>query len=47
MLSQLRIIAMTGYGQDADRERGRHAGFDAHLVKPVSAEQIRATIEQP
>jgi signal transduction histidine kinase len=33
--AQLRLIAVTGYGQDADRERSRAAGFDEHLVKPV------------
>jgi PAS domain S-box-containing protein len=31
----LRIIAITGWGQDADRQRSREAGVDVHLVKPV------------
>ncbi len=31
----LRIVAITGWGQDADRERSREAGVDVHLVKPV------------
>ena len=31
----MRIIAQTGWGQEADRLRSRHAGFDDHLVKPV------------
>ena len=30
-----RIIAITGWGQDADRTRTKEAGFDVHLVKPV------------
>jgi signal transduction histidine kinase/ActR/RegA family two-component response regulator len=30
-----RLIALTGYGQSADRQRGREAGFDEHLLKPV------------
>ena len=30
------IIALTGWGQDGDRERSREAGCDGHLVKPVS-----------
>jgi len=34
------VIAVTGWGQDADRERAREAGFDAHLVKPVSADLL-------
>jgi CheY-like chemotaxis protein len=36
-----RLIAVTGYGQAEDRRRSQDAGFDAHLVKPVTAEQIR------
>jgi PAS domain S-box-containing protein len=34
-LAGLRLVAVTGYGQAADRERVRAAGFDEHLVKPV------------
>src|SRR5262249_6770384 len=30
------LIAVTGYGQADDRQRSTQAGFDAHLVKPVS-----------
>jgi PAS domain S-box-containing protein len=32
----IRIVALTGWGQDADRERSRQAGCNGHLVKPVS-----------
>lgn len=35
-----RLVAVTGWGQASDRERTRHAGFDAHLVKPVAPEEI-------
>jgi signal transduction histidine kinase/CheY-like chemotaxis protein len=38
------LVAVTGYGQDADRERTRAAGFDEHLVKPVTMRQIRAVL---
>jgi signal transduction histidine kinase/ActR/RegA family two-component response regulator len=38
------LVAVTGYGQDADRERTREAGFDEHLVKPVTMKQIRAVL---
>jgi CheY-like chemotaxis protein len=31
----IRIVALTGWGQDRDRQNTREAGFDAHLVKPV------------
>jgi CheY-like chemotaxis protein len=29
------IVALTGWGQDEDRQRSLDAGFDTHLVKPV------------
>jgi PAS domain S-box-containing protein len=32
----VRIIALTGWGQDGDRDRSREAGCDGHLVKPVN-----------
>src|SRR4028119_138578 len=34
----LLLIALTGYGKDDDRSRGRDAGFDHHLVKPAEPE---------
>jgi len=37
---QIIIIALTGWGQDADRERSREARCDAHLVKPVSLSDL-------
>lgn len=40
------IIAITGLGQDEDRRRTREAGFDEHLVKPVSAERLRDVLER-
>jgi PAS domain S-box-containing protein len=36
----LHLVAITGYGQEADAERARSAGFDLHLVKPVDLEQV-------
>jgi PAS domain S-box-containing protein len=32
---EVRLVAVTGYGTEADRERTRAAGFDVHLAKPV------------
>jgi CheY-like chemotaxis protein len=40
-LPGLLIIAVTGYGQESDRQRAREAGFDQHLVKPVDLEILR------
>ena len=34
------LIALTGWGQQQDRQRTTEAGFDAHLVKPVSESQL-------
>jgi CheY-like chemotaxis protein len=33
--SNIVVIALTGWGQDEDRQKSSDAGFDAHLVKPV------------
>jgi PAS domain S-box-containing protein len=34
------IVALTGWGQDCDREQSREAGCNDHLVKPVALEQL-------
>jgi len=34
-LKEMRLIAITGYGQESDLQRSREAGFDEHMVKPV------------
>jgi CheY-like chemotaxis protein len=36
------LVALTGWGQESDRQESREAGFDRHLVKPVNPEEIRA-----
>jgi signal transduction histidine kinase/ActR/RegA family two-component response regulator len=41
---ELKLVAVTGYGQRADRERSRDAGFDEHLVKPVSVEDLMLVV---
>jgi PAS domain S-box-containing protein len=38
------VVAVTGWGQEADRRRTREAGFDRHLVKPVEPESLRALL---
>jgi len=40
-LGDIRVVALTGFGQQEDRRRSRDAGFDDHLVKPVSSEDLR------
>ena len=36
------LVAITGYGQAADRQRARSAGFTEHLVKPLDYHGARA-----
>ncbi|MDC0673009.1 hybrid sensor histidine kinase/response regulator, partial [Nannocystis radixulma] len=41
------IIALTGWGQDADRQRSREAGCDSHLVKPVNLQDLEQALDVP
>ncbi len=43
----VRLIALTGYGQESDRQRSREAGFDYHLVKPVGLQTIQEVLTTP
>jgi PAS domain S-box-containing protein len=38
------LVALTGWGQDADRRRSRESGFDGHLVKPVARAVLSAML---
>ena len=40
-----KLVAITGYGQAADRQRTRESGFDAHLVKPVDLDALADLLE--
>jgi PAS domain S-box-containing protein len=42
----LRIVAVTGWGQDTDREKSREAGFDVHLVKPVEPRELVRVLDE-
>jgi two-component system CheB/CheR fusion protein len=43
-LDRILLLALTGYGLDADRRRSQEAGFDGHLVKPVDLDALRARL---
>ncbi len=43
-LEDLRLIAVTGYGQESDRKRTLAAGFHYHLVKPVDISTLEALL---
>jgi PAS domain S-box-containing protein len=40
------LVAVTGFGQQEDQRRAFEAGFDAHLVKPVSRERLERVISE-
>jgi CheY-like chemotaxis protein len=40
----VRLVAVTGYGTEADREQTRAAGFDVHLAKPVDPHAVEALL---
>jgi signal transduction histidine kinase len=42
--SDLKLVALTGYGLDSDRDHVRAAGFHEHLVKPIDLELVEALI---
>ncbi len=44
LLPDVRLIALSGYGQPTDHARSRSAGFDRHLVKPVEMRRLLETI---
>ena len=39
------LVALTGFGQESDRQLAREAGFDHHLVKPIDVEKVRKLLE--
>jgi len=48
-LRQIVLVALTGWGDEADRQRSHEAGFDHHLVKPIRVavlEELLASIKR-
>ncbi len=43
-LNGVRLFALTGYGQESDRQRTREAGFDHHFTKPISLDAIESVL---
>ena len=41
-----RLIAMTGWGQEEDRQRTREAGFHEHLVRPVGVAELKSVLNR-
>ncbi len=40
------LVALTGYGEDTDREQAKQAGFDTFQVKPLEPEKLDALLEE-
>jgi CheY-like chemotaxis protein len=45
-LANTRLIALTGYAGDADKKKAAEAGFDAHMTKPVSMDQLTRLVAE-
>ena len=46
-LQGLRVVALTAFAMQGDRERAVEAGFDDYLTKPVTVAQLKAQLEAP
>jgi CheY-like chemotaxis protein len=44
ILAGIYLVALTGYGRDADKRRAREAGFDRHMTKPIDFSMLRQTL---
>jgi CheY-like chemotaxis protein len=43
-LAKTRLVALTGFSDEANRQKASAAGFDAHVAKPLSAEQLASIV---
>jgi CheY-like chemotaxis protein len=43
-LKQVVLVALTGYGQEDDKQQAMAAGFDFHLVKPVDPDALHGLV---
>jgi CheY-like chemotaxis protein len=44
---RMKLIAITGYGRDADLALAREAGFDGHMVKPCDLDELEKMMAEP
>ncbi|HEV2608942.1 MAG TPA: response regulator, partial [Noviherbaspirillum sp.] len=44
--SHIKLFAVTGYGQEQDRQKGKEAGFDHHFVKPVDTAKLASLLAE-
>jgi CheY-like chemotaxis protein len=46
-LNGVLLVALTGYGQEEDKQRSQEAGFNAHMVKPVDLDALAELLARP
>lgn len=46
-MNRVTLVALTGYGSEEDRTRVREAGFDFHLLKPVTMRTLETLLQSP
>jgi DNA-binding response OmpR family regulator len=44
-LDGIKLIALSGWGQEADRQRTAEVGFDHHLTKPADIQTVQAVLD--
>jgi CheY-like chemotaxis protein len=44
--AQIRLFALTGWGQDGDRQRTKESGFDLHLTKPIDLDTLQSYLSE-
>jgi CheY-like chemotaxis protein len=44
--NEMVLVALTGWGQEEDRQRTQSVGFHAHLVKPIHVDELEAALAQ-
>jgi DNA-binding response OmpR family regulator len=45
-IADMRLVALTGWGQEVDRRHTSEAGFDYHLTKPTAPEELERLLAQ-
>ena len=43
----MRLVALTGWGQEEDKRRSREAGFDLHVTKPLEPALLERLLGSP
>ena len=44
--NDIRLVAVTGYGQESDKKAAKEAGFDDHLVKPIGIKHLEGLLSR-